>query len=185
MSKLTQIFKHQWFDPAWLKNHKKSKLFGKFWHKHNLWHINQSSLARSFAVGLFCAFVPIPIQMMLAMTLAIMANAYLPIAVALVWLTNPVTIPPVFYFCYKLGAYLLQVQPEPVTIEFTWSWVISQLSQIWQPLVVGSLICGLTCSLLGYTTIHILWYFSHPTSPNAPNPIILDHKYVSHKSKQL
>jgi len=55
------------------------------------------------AVGLFCAFVPLPIQMLLAAAAAIIFRVNLPISVGLVWITNPVTIPPMFYFCYKVG----------------------------------------------------------------------------------
>jgi uncharacterized protein (DUF2062 family) len=49
-------------------------------------------------VGLFCAFIPVPFQMLLAAPSAIIFSANLPVSIALVWITNPITMPPIFFF---------------------------------------------------------------------------------------
>ena len=94
-------------DHQTIKEHKHLKIFGKLLHDGNLWHLNRRSVSGAFAVGLFCAFVPIPSQMILAAAIAIIIRVNLPISVALVWISNPITMPPIFYAAYKFGAYVM------------------------------------------------------------------------------
>jgi uncharacterized protein (DUF2062 family) len=43
------------------------------------------------------------------------------------------------------------------TLEFSWSWIITQGKLIWLPLLTGSLITGLVFGGLGYIFINLLW----------------------------
>ena len=72
-----------------------------------IWHLHRRSVSGATFIGLFCAFMPVPSQMLLAAVLAVASRCNLPLAVAWVWITNPLTIPPIFYFSYRLGAWLL------------------------------------------------------------------------------
>ena len=94
--------------PDTLKNHKHLKIFGDLLHDANLWHLNRRSAAGAFAVGLFMCWIPLPSQMIMAAGLAVLFRVNLPISVALVWVSNPVTMPPMFYFAYLIGAFCLQ-----------------------------------------------------------------------------
>lgn len=78
---------------------------GDILHEPNLWHINRHSVARAFLVGIWFCFIPMPFQMLAAAFFAIWFNANLPLSVVLVWISNPVTMPPMFYFNYKIGAW--------------------------------------------------------------------------------
>lgn len=123
-----------------------------------LLHLNRRSVAGSVACGLFVAFIPIPGQMLLAAVLAILFRTNLVIAVALVWITNPITMPPVFYFTYLVGTWLIG-SPATAHIGFEPSlhWFWEQLGRIWKPLIVGSLSVGSLLALAGYGTVQLLW----------------------------
>ncbi len=140
-----------------LKNHKHLQLFGRLLHDPNLWHLNRRSAAGAFSVGLFMAFVPVPFQMLLAAAGAIIVRVNLPISVALVWLTNPITMPPVFYAAYKLGAWLLGIPAHPLDFSMTPEWLAHEAATIWKPFLLGCLVMGTSASLAGYLTIRALW----------------------------
>ena len=64
------------------------------------------AISRGVAIGVFVAFTPtIGVQVGLAALLATLLNANRPAAVIPVWITNPVTIPPVFGFTYVVGCW--------------------------------------------------------------------------------
>ena len=67
-----------------------------------LWHVNRRSVSTAVFIGLFCAFVPVPSQMLLAALAAIWFKANLPISVGLVWISNPLTMPAIYLFQYKM-----------------------------------------------------------------------------------
>lgn len=123
----------------------------------NLFHINRSSISASFFIGLFCAFLPLPGQTIIAALLALLFRTNLPLAVALIWVSNPLTIPPMFLFSYSVGVLLLGHDFNHFHIELTWEWAVAQGQAIWLPLLVGSLLCGLVSGAIGYLTIHQLW----------------------------
>jgi uncharacterized protein (DUF2062 family) len=141
-----------------VREHKHLQLFGKLLHDPNLWHLNRHSASGGFAVGLFMAYVPLPFQMVMAAAAAIIFRVNLPISVALVWITNPVTIPPMFLFAYLVGTWVIGTPPQAESFEFSLEWIESGgLSDVWLPLLVGSLICGSVASLLGYSLILWIW----------------------------
>lgn len=144
-------------DHETVRNHKHLKIFGKLLHDANLWHLNRRSVSGAFFWGLFWAFIPMPMQMLAAAASAILCRVNLPISVALVWLTNPLTIPPIFYFTYLVGT---EVLAQPVTVtdfEPSMAWFESVLGQIWEPLLVGSALCGLVAGVLGYVGMRGFW----------------------------
>lgn len=123
----------------------------------NLWHLNRRSVSLAFAVGLFCAFMPIPFQMVLAGLVAIMLRVNLPIAVVMVWVSNPFTIPPLFYFAYKIGTLALGMEPLHFSFELSLHWLGSMIGEIWAPLLLGCFIVGSISALLGYFIVLNVW----------------------------
>jgi len=143
--------------PKTIRENRALACLGENIHRPNLWLLNRHSVGRAFAIGLFCAWLPIPLQTVLAAFLAIYFRAHLPLSVALVFVTNPVTIPPMFYFAYRLGSFLLGVDVESVSMDMSWQWFATTFSVIWRPILFGSLILGIISSMAGYLTIHLLW----------------------------
>jgi len=144
-------------DPDSIKDHKHLKIFGDLLHNANLWHLNRRSAAGAFAVGIFMAFVPVPFQMLLAAGGAILFKVNLPLSVALVWLSNPLTMPPMFYATYVLGAWILQTEVHNFTFELTMEWLIQAVSLYGPAFLLGCFVAGATCSLLSYFSIRWLW----------------------------
>jgi hypothetical protein len=140
-----------------IKSHPKLQFFGKLLHDPNLWHFNRHSLAGGMAVGLFCAFIPIPMQMLLASLIAIYFRVNLPLSVSLVWLTNPITMPPVFYGCYKLGTMLLGIPKRHFEFEPSLQWLMEKLGDIWQPFLLGCFTMAIVSAFLGYWIVDVLW----------------------------
>ncbi|MES9869926.1 MAG: DUF2062 domain-containing protein [Sedimenticola sp.] len=144
-------------DHETIRSHKHMQVFGKLLHDPNLWHMNRRSVSGAFAVGLFWSFIPMPFQMVAAAATAIPARVNLPISVALVWISNPLTMPPMFYFNYLVGALFVGNGAEAADFEMTLEWFSQSMGQIWQPLYLGSLICGIIAALLGYAVMRGLW----------------------------
>lgn len=143
--------------PKTIRDNKVLGVLGEDLHKPRLWILNRNSVSRAFAIGLFCTWIPFPLQTVMAALLAIYYRAHLPLSVALVFLTNPITIPPMFYFAYKLGSVMLGVELQTVEMDLSWHWFSSTLGQIWQPLLFGCLILAIVSSAVGYFTINTIW----------------------------
>lgn len=111
----------------------------------------------AFFVGIFVAFLPMPFQMPLAALLALWVRCNLPLAVALVWITNPLTMPVIFFVTYQFGRWLLQTPPMTVSLELSWDWLINEFGLIWKPLLVGSILSGLFFATLGFVAIQVFW----------------------------
>lgn len=155
-----RFFKRILPDHARVREHKALQFFGTLLHDPNLWHLNRRSAAGAFAIGLFMAFVPIPFQMAAAAALAILFRVNLPIAVALVWITNPLTMPPIFYSLYKLGAWVLDTPPMLFHFELSWDWLVTDMRHIWKPFLLGCLIMSTTSAIAGYVAIRVIWRIS-------------------------
>ncbi|GIW71687.1 MAG: hypothetical protein KatS3mg102_1229 [Planctomycetota bacterium] len=66
------------------------------------------SIARGVALGLVIAFTPtVGIQMVLVLIIHTLARANRLAGIAMVWLTNPLTVVPVYWWDYVLGSWLL------------------------------------------------------------------------------
>ena len=142
-----------------LKNHKALGIFGKLLFAPNLWHLNKRSFSGAFAVGLFCAFLPMPFQMVVSAAGALLFRVNLAVSVALVWVTNPITIPPIFYFAYLVGTWILNLPAADIEFSLSVEWMQSELSAIWQPLLLGSLVCGIISAILGNLFARMLWRY--------------------------
>lgn len=143
--------------PETLKAHPHLKHFGEILQNPNLWHINRRSAAGAVAVGLFCAWMPMPFQMLLAAAIAMLFTVNLPLSVGLVWISNPFTMPPLFYAAYRLGAYVLN---EPVThfqFHLSFTWLVEAFETIAPSLLVGCFILAIISSASGYLLLRLLW----------------------------
>jgi len=140
-----------------IKNNKHLSIFGTLLHSPELWHFSRKSIAKAFAIGLFVAWLPTPFQMVIAAGAAILFHSNLPISVALVWITNPFTMPPMFYAAYKVGAAILGVNEVAFEMELSFDWLLHGTLLIWKPFLLGCLIMAVFSSIAGYLGIQIFW----------------------------
>lgn len=147
-------------DPERFIGHRSLRMLGGRLHDPNLWHLNRYSVSTAVFIGLFIAFIPIPVQMLTAALLALWWRANLPISVILVWVTNPLTMPPVYYFAYRVGATILHRPAYPFEFEPTLAWLSERIGYIWEPLLLGCVISGLFFGLLGAALVRLTWRIS-------------------------
>lgn len=145
-------------EPEVIKRHKSLQFLGEKLHDPNLWHLNRRSISTAFAVGLFFAWVPTPTQMAFAAAAAIYFRSNLPISVALVWITNPLTMPPLFYFAYQVGLDVMN-KPPVEGFEFSLDSVLSGLGDVWQPFLLGCFIMGVLSAIIGYFGMQTFWVY--------------------------
>ena len=152
-----KIFKKFLPHPGVITNNHWIKKLGPRLQEPSLWHINRRSCSGGVALGVFCAFVPVPFQMAMAAIVAIWLRVNILVAVPTVWLSNPLTIPPMFYFCYLVGAQILGTPPGDFDFELSMAWLLAELGEIWQPFLLGCLVVGLVTSLAAFILTRILW----------------------------
>ena len=145
-------------DRATIREHKHLRLFGKLLHDPSLWHLNRRSAAGAFALGLFVMYLPPLGQMLIAAAGAITFRVNLPISVSLVWITNPVTIPPMYYLAYLVGSRILGEPSQSFDLGFWLEW--RNWLPLLAPMTVGCLVCGAVCSALGYFAVQAIWRWS-------------------------
>lgn len=140
-----------------IQQYRHLKFLGEILHDPEIFHLTRRSTSGGVATGLFFAFLPFPGQMVVAGLAAILFRVNLPLAVILVWITNPVTIPPLLYFAYKTGAMILSRPFHPVVFTFSWQWFSEIFLEIWPSLLTGCLLFATVASIIGYITMRLLW----------------------------
>lgn len=143
--------------PHRLRSRRSLRVFGSLLSNRQLWALNRRAVARATAAGLFIAFVPAPGHMVLATVAAIWLRFNLPVAVVMVWVTNPVTFPVIFYGAYRLGAWLLDTPARHVHFEMSFQWLAGEVHDIWAPLLLGCFVFGLVSALLGHAAVTVAW----------------------------
>ncbi|ODC02967.1 ATP-binding protein [Terasakiispira papahanaumokuakeensis] len=143
--------------PEKLQQQKSLRFLARFLADPSLWMLTRRSVAWAFSVGIFCAFLPMPFQMVAAAVLASFLRCNLPISVGLVWITNPLTMPVIFYATYVLGSWMLSIPPHEKPPQGVWDWMMTQFNDIWPPLLTGSIAAGLVFALLSHFAIRLIW----------------------------
>ncbi|MEJ6516999.1 MAG: DUF2062 domain-containing protein [Pseudomonadales bacterium] len=140
-----------------LRNTRSLQFLGHIIFEPNLWHFNRHSVSFAVLIGIFCCFLPMPFQMIPCVLLVIWVRCNIPLAIAIVWISNPITMPPMMYFSYKLGRWMLG-QPAPsAELEVSTQWLVEQLAVVWQPLLLGCIVTGTTLGLLGFALVRLYW----------------------------
>ncbi len=140
-----------------LRQTKSLRFLGDVIFEPNLWHFNRHSVSFGLMIGVFCCFLPIPFQMVPAVLGCIWIRCNVPIAIAMVWITNPLTMGPIYFGTYKFGAWLMGVQSVATEADLSWESLTGELAGIWQPLLLGSVLAGLLMGSLVFIAARLYW----------------------------
>lgn len=116
---------------------------------------NRKMVSRAVLIGLFIAFIPMPMQMLAVIAVIPFARFNVPIALSMCWLSNPFTMPAMYYMEYLTGSFILGMETTPV--EMTLKWFSDNLGNIFIPLYVGTAFYSIFGSALAYYLVNHLW----------------------------
>jgi len=144
-------------------------------------------IAFGCAIGVFVALTPtIPFQMLLAVLICWLLGANKIVGVPAVWITNPLTIVPIYLPQYILGCWMLGIpvgevdfhvltkEYESISVLATVAWNL--MKDIFWPLWFGSLFVATGFGLLTYylTWQVVVRYRLHRYGSVEPPPPVLD-----------
>jgi uncharacterized protein (DUF2062 family) len=121
--------------------------------------INRRSVTRGVGIGLFWGFIPMPMQMAAVLATTPFIRFNVPIAISMVWLSNPITMPPMYYMEYLTGNFLLGREGLE-NVELTLEWFQNHIGDIFVPLYVGTAFYSIVVSGLIYLGLNWLWIAS-------------------------
>ena len=120
----------------------------------DLWHPCRYTVAGALSVGLFCAMLPIPFQMLLAALASMRAKVNIPIAMAACWVSNPLTQVGIWLAQEKLGDGIREktnlTVPQFMDVETTVFETTLNLGSF----TVGFLSMGVILSILAYPIVY-------------------------------
>ncbi|WP_163559072.1 DUF2062 domain-containing protein [Halomonas sp. NO4] len=143
--------------PETLRRQRSLRLLGGLTADPRLWVLSRRSVANAFSVGLFSAMLPIPFQMALAACGAWLTRCNLPLAVGLVWITNPLTMPLIFYGNYRVGAWVMGTRASEAPARVSTRWIAERMADILPALAVGSVLMACAAALAGNVAIRLAW----------------------------
>lgn len=126
-----------------------------------IWHLNRRGVSRGMALGLFSAFAIPVAQTPFAALLAVGARANLPVAALATSVTNPLTVPFVYFAAYMVGRTVLRMKQDVSQaiaadvgmVERTITWIITLAG----PTYVGLLLFAAVSAPIGYAMVHLGW----------------------------
>jgi uncharacterized protein (DUF2062 family) len=155
-------------------------------HNRDLWRFSRAPVANGLAGGLFFSMLPLPAQGLFAAAMGIARGWNLPAAIVATWLSNPLTYVPMFLGAKASVVGIYQIfGAEPSIKEMTPSQMSSLMKDLeWvelgklasnagAELLLGYLLLGVACALVGYTVVHSLWWLvrHHEDPVRPPRPV--------------
>lgn len=138
-----------------------------------LWYVNRRSVSAAVFWGLLCGFLPLPLHTLIAAFAAILFEINLPFCILMVWVSNPLTIPPILVGAYWLGSHILNV---PMLdghqilklFKYLINWIIgtnghphfkNQFGELVWPLLLGLFIEAILVSSISALAVRFGWRY--------------------------
>lgn len=140
--------------------------------RQSLWKLTRHTVSRGVAVGFFFAILTPVAQFVFALIAALVVRAHPVVALTSTLITNPFTLPFIYYYAYRIGSTLtgqnasgadVRVSEEAAmhALEVT-GWIptlMSWFQSVGWPLIVGVLTLALALAAAGYLIVQALWIF--------------------------
>jgi len=161
------LFMQRWLKSITPERHSLEKLwclkpFAALVVNRGCWTFKRTSVIRAFSLGLLIAFVPptppLPLHLTLCAVLGILFRLNIPVLFATVFVSNPFTWFPQVAGSIWVGAKLMGLNLIPVLHELSHRNFRAQLHQLWEPLLLGALVLGLSAAALGYLLAQCVWH---------------------------
>jgi hypothetical protein len=124
------------------------------------WTFNRSGVTRAFALGLFIAFIPptpLPVHLVVCAMLGVYLRLNLPVLVATVFISNPLTWLPQVAGSIWVGAKLMGLDLMPFVHAISHGNLRKEINELWPPLLLGALVLGLIAAAAGYLLAQGVW----------------------------
>ena len=147
-----------------IKKLTKTKKLNDFINKYNISYkyiaVNRTMVTKALFIGLFIALLPLPMQMLIVLVMMRFFVFNVPLAVLACWITNPITMPFIYYAEYVLGSFVLNT--DIIAMQMSMEWFNNNFTSIFMQLYVGAIFLASTVSTAVYFLVDYLWiYFVH------------------------
>ena len=122
-----------------------------------LWQWSRRRVATGAAIGLFIGILIPVAQILVAALAAVFLRANVPVAVAGTLLTNPLTVPPILFAAYHLGAWVTGTSIPAAVSLFDPTTFWENLGTIGLPLFAGLGITASCAAIVAYLLVSQLW----------------------------
>ncbi|MBB5718831.1 hypothetical protein FHR23_001754 [Stakelama sediminis] len=128
-----------------------------------LWRFTRRSVPRGVALGLLAGVLVPLAQIPLAAVLAFPLRANIPAAALTTFVTNPITMAPLYWLAYKVGTWILQLDarvpgaPIAANVNDSPGWIHWLFAQAGPATIIGLVTIAVVSSVLGYVVSSVLW----------------------------
>lgn len=139
-----------------------------------LWRTDERRVAAGVAAGLFICMLPIPLQMFVAVAVAIRFRWNIPSAALACWVTSPITWPITYLPAFLLGIRLTGADPQVLDDLGRFdldAFFEHAFDNSWQLVAAGLLGClavGSTMAVLGYLATRLFYLWRKTAPPRRP-----------------
>lgn len=150
----------------WLLAHPR---LARFLERTGTLNVNEYTLARGVAVGLFIGLTPtVGIQTGMMIAASILFRANFPAAFVVSFVSNPFTMAPLYFGFNRLGEWILGWLPVP---DFQAEGMPGEIAEGTLAMLVGSLFVAAPVTLVGYVAFLWLWHRLGLKVPRPRTPV--------------
>ncbi len=144
--------------PRHLERYRVLRVFGDRLMDPRLWAVHRRAVTSAFGAGLAICFIPLPVHTLVAGIVALTWRLNVPAIYGTIFLVNnPLTMVPIYYLAYRVGALLLRAPPRHFAFHLSFQWLQYGLGPLWRPFLLGCLVCAVVAGIAGWAGLELAW----------------------------